>query len=84
MLEKANQSRELTREEMRIFNDLSKRLDKIEQHITDEIEDIEAVHYEEPSAHDGHTVEGSFEKYKDKMQITEQTSQNDGSHTLRL
>jgi hypothetical protein len=40
MLEKANQSRELTREEMKIFNDLSRRLDYIERHIEQEIEDI--------------------------------------------
>ncbi len=43
MLEKANQSRELTREEMRIFHDLSRRLDSIEQHIAQEIDDIDRV-----------------------------------------
>jgi hypothetical protein len=42
-LEKANQSRELTREEMRIFNDLSRRLQQMESHIEAEIDDIEAV-----------------------------------------
>jgi hypothetical protein len=42
-LEKANQSRELTREEMRIFHDLSRRLDLIERHIAAEIEDIVPV-----------------------------------------
>jgi hypothetical protein len=47
MLEKANQSRELTREEMKIFNDLSRKLDYIERHIEQEIEDI--------SAHDAKT-----------------------------
>jgi DNA replication initiation complex subunit (GINS family) len=43
MLEKANQSRELTREEMRIFRDLSRRLDHMEDHISSEIDDIEEV-----------------------------------------
>jgi len=43
MLEKANQSRELTREEMRIFNDLSRRLNNMESHIEEEIDDIETV-----------------------------------------
>lgn len=42
-LEKANQSRELTREEMRIFTELSKRLEYIESHIEQEIDDIETV-----------------------------------------
>ena len=42
-LEKANQSRELTREEMRIFDDLSRKLDTIERRIADEVSDIEAV-----------------------------------------
>jgi len=40
VLEKANQSRELTREEMRIFRDLSRRLDRIEEHISEEVDDI--------------------------------------------
>jgi Cohesin domain len=43
MLEKANQSRELTREEMHIFQDLSRRLDAMESHISEEIDDIERV-----------------------------------------
>ncbi len=43
MLERAQQDRELTKEEMRIFVDLSKRLDHIEAHIEAEIEDIETV-----------------------------------------
>lgn len=84
MLEKANQSRELTREEMRIFNDLSKRLDKIERHITEEIEDIEAVQYEEDESAGEHRVEGSFEKYKSKVKASEQVPMHDGMHTLRL
>lgn len=42
-LEKANQMRSLTKEEMRIFNDLSRRLAHMEAHIADEIEDIERV-----------------------------------------
>ena len=81
MLEKANQSRELTREEMRIFDDLSKRLDKIESHITQEIEDIETVQYEEDVVERTHVVEGSFETYRNKVRgepIAE------GTHTVRL
>ncbi len=42
-LEKANQSRELTREEMQIFTELSKRLDHIERHIQEEVDDITTV-----------------------------------------
>ncbi len=40
-LERAQLSRELTREEMRIFTDLSRRLDTIEKRIAYEIADIE-------------------------------------------
>lgn len=40
MLERAHQARELTREEMRIFTELSKKLDYIERHIEEEIDDI--------------------------------------------
>ncbi len=43
MLEKAKQDRALTREEMRIFRDLTRRLDAMETHIANEIEDIEKV-----------------------------------------
>ena len=43
MLEQANQSRELTREEIKIFRELSKKLDYIERHIKQEIEDISAL-----------------------------------------
>lgn len=43
MLERANQSRELTREEMRIFKDLSQRLEEMEAHISEEIDDIVPV-----------------------------------------
>lgn len=43
VLEQANQSRELTREEMRIFTELSKRLDRIEEHVQEEIDDISRV-----------------------------------------
>lgn len=46
VLERANQSRQLTREEMRIFNDLSKRLDVIEARIAQEVDDIEEVEEE--------------------------------------
>jgi len=48
-LEKANQMRSLTKEEMRIFNDLSRRLAHMEAHIADEIEDIERVEPPEPT-----------------------------------
>lgn len=84
MLEKANQSRELTREEMRIFNDLSKRLDDMERHITEEIEDIETVDYEEETAAAGRNVDGSFEKYRDKVRNVSQAPQGEGTHILRL
>lgn len=45
LLEKANQSRELTHEEMRIFQDLSRRLDTMERHIANEIDDIDHVEH---------------------------------------
>jgi len=81
MLEKANQSRELTREEMRIFDDLSKRLNKIERHITDEIEDIETVQCKEEPVLRMRTVEGSFETYRNKIKGE---SVGEGTHTVRL
>lgn len=81
MLEKANQSRELTREEMRIFDELSKRLDKIEQHITDEIEDIENVQYEEEPIERTRDIEGSFESYRKKVKGE---PLGEGTHTVRL
>jgi hypothetical protein len=46
MIEQANQSRELTREELRIWDELHQKLTKIERHIAMEIADIE--HVEEP------------------------------------
>ena len=86
MLEKANQSRELTREEMRIFDDLSKRLDEIERHITDEIEDIETVdietvQYEEDPVLRSHNINGSFETYRKKVKGE---PVGEGTHTVRL
>lgn len=84
MLEKANQSRELTREEMRIFTDLSKRLDKIERHITQEIEDIEDVEEKEVHAQRTRTVEGSLEEYRGKLQRTAPSDSPSDSHVLRL
>jgi hypothetical protein len=82
MLEKANQSRELTREEMRIFTDLSKRLDKIEEHIMQEIEDIETVEgATEEEVKRKRSVEGSFQKYRNKVQGPESPP---SSHTIRL
>jgi hypothetical protein len=65
MLERANQSRELTREEMRIFTNLSKRLDHIERHIAEEIEDIEHIDEtpQEPAVRQ-RTVAGALERYK--------------------
>ena len=83
MLEKANQSRELTREEMRIFDDLSKRLDKIERHITTEIEDIETVQYEEEPAPRTRTIEGSFETYRNKIK-GEPIGREEDAHIVRL
>lgn len=43
ILEKANQSRELTKEEMRIFHNLSKKLDNVERRIANEVSDIETI-----------------------------------------
>lgn len=83
MLEKANQSRELTREEMRIFTELSKRLDKIEQHIEQEIEDIESVQVEDEEVKREREVVGSFDKYREKV-TKEGGATVDASHTLRL
>jgi len=62
MLERANQSRELTREEMRIFTDLSKRLDYIERHIAEEIDDIERV--DEPVQGHGRVTHTTLTKYQ--------------------
>jgi len=81
MLEKANQSRELTKEEMRIFTELSKRLDKMERHIVQEIEDVEMIEEERQEVKRIRVVEGSLERYRNKThsgQITED------SHTIRL
>ncbi len=82
MLEKANMSRELTREEMRIFNDLSKRLDNMENRIVDEIEDVERVEEEEKEIVRKRSVEGSLEKYRKKVQVD--SSPFNSSHTIRL
>lgn len=82
MLEKANQSRELTREEMRIFTELSKRLDKMEEHIIQEIEDVENVQEDVVTVERNRTIEGSLEKYRKNIQVTDQTV--DASHVLRL
>ncbi len=71
VLEKANQSRKLTREEMRIFTDLSKRLDKIERHIKQEIDDIEDVEDENVSLSRERDVKGSLERYKNKIKRNE-------------
>ena len=83
MLEKANLSRELTREEMRIFTDLSKRLDKMERHITQEIEDIETFDQtEELVEQEGVRKEGSLDRYREKVKTGEQTYED--KHTVRL
>ncbi len=71
VLEKANQSRELTREEMRIFTDLSKRLDKIERHIEQEIDDIEDVEENVVSNVSNTKVSGAFDRYKNKLKRNE-------------
>jgi|GEM_PF-1760739 len=73
MLERANQSRELTREEMRIFRNLSKRLEKIETHIAHEISDIETIEEhpeQEPelAREQEQTVGGALEKYRSALQ----------------
>ena len=83
MLERANQSRELTREEMRIFTDLSKRLDVIEQRIANEIDDIEYVHESEvrPSERET-TVEGALHTYREKLKTSEAIVNE--THVLRL
>ncbi len=47
-LERAQLSRELTREEMRIFTELSRRLEAIEDHIAHEIADIERFEHDAP------------------------------------
>jgi hypothetical protein len=82
MLEKANQSRELTREEMRIFTDLSKRLDKMEEHIIQEIEDVETVQEDVHVVKRVRTIEGSLERYKNSNDKNNQVY--DSSHTIRL
>jgi len=81
MLEKANQSRELTREEMRIFTDLSRRLDKMEEHISQEIEDVESVEIKEKHLLKNKQVQGSLEKYRKKIQVT---TRADEGHVVRL
>ncbi len=84
MLEKANQLRELTREEMRIFINLSKRLDKMERHIIQEIEDIEVFDEDESLVEEElHSdKEGSLEHYREKVKFGEQ--KYDESHIIRL
>ncbi len=67
MLEKANQSRELTHEEMRIFTELSKRLDYIESHIQEEIDDIEHVDAGETVVEEGVTHD-TLGRYADALQ----------------
>lgn len=42
-LEQANHDRKLTREELRIWQELRRKLDQIEEHLEDEIEDIAPV-----------------------------------------
>jgi hypothetical protein len=86
VLEKANQSRKLTREEMRIFTDLSKRLDKIERHIKQEIDDIEDVEDENVSLSRERDVKGSLERYKNKIKRNEMMAsavKEDGTIHLR-
>lgn len=78
MLEKANQSRELTREEMKIFNDLSKRLDYIERHIEEEIGDI--------SVHDTSTETTTVLPSRDTIQKQsgDATPAAAPAHTIRI
>jgi hypothetical protein len=92
LLEKAQFSRELTREEMRIFTELSKQLDVIENHIAEEIEDIEYVREEERDAEEGAMVHNTLKKYQKSMANKEtrvsstppsKTLRPDG-HTLRI
>jgi hypothetical protein len=74
MLEKANQSRELTREEMRIFDDLSRKLDNIERRIADEVSDIETV-----------TLQPATSRNASRPQATEASSQQKPSaHTIHI
>lgn len=82
MLERANQSRELTKEEMRIFTDLSKRLDKMERHIEQEIEDIEVVKQQYEKLEETQTKQGAFKRYKEKLQHDGERYEN--AHTVHL
>jgi len=72
MLEKANQSRELTKEEMRIFNELSKRLSHIEEHIAEEVDDIAPI--------DGDTEPRHAETARPRPQA----AATHASHTVRI
>jgi hypothetical protein len=77
MLEKANQSRELTREEMKIFKELSRRLDYIERHIEQEIEDI--------SEHDAPTGKATVLPSRDDVQNKSNVAPAAPSaHTVRI
>ncbi len=46
VLEQANHARKLTREELRILTELREKLNKIQEHISSEIDDIEPVAHE--------------------------------------
>jgi hypothetical protein len=84
-LEKANQSRELTREEMRIFHDLSRRLDSIERHIAEEIDDIEPVPQSKGSV--GKVTHGVLAKYQKGTSHDSQAPRErhaDNAHTVRI
>ncbi len=70
MLEKANLSRELTREEMRIFRDISNRLENMEKRIVQEIDDIEVV-TEEIQHEAPRNVDGALEKYRNALNAGE-------------
>jgi hypothetical protein len=73
MLEQANQSRELTHEEMKIFTALSKKLAHIEKHIQDEIDDIEKVTSSDES-HMEKVEHDTLARYADTLQNKESTN----------
>jgi hypothetical protein len=71
---------------MRIFTDLSKRLDKIERHIKQEIDDIEDVEDENVSLGRERDVKGSLERYINKIKRNEMMAsavKEDGTIHLR-
>ena len=81
MLERANQSRELTREEMRIFTDLSKKLDRMEEHIEEEIGDI-TTRDDVPHVESAEPVRR--ERVSSHIAVSPDTHPQDSQHTVRL